>query len=222
MKTDHELQQDVMAGIKWRFPVSHSDIGVSVKDGIVTLSGFTDSYFIKREAERITEKIVGVKAIVEKLEVKLPGSSSHTDADIAKAASNALRWNVNVPDDKIKIIVNQAWITLEGEVDWSFQKIDAEDAVENLTGVKGVTNSIVVKPTIKSSNVSEHIKNAFRRYAQMDAEKITVEVEGSKAIFRGKVRSYAEKKDAERGAWLTPGIVKVENHLEIFYEPILN
>ncbi|WPP49804.1 BON domain-containing protein [Catalinimonas niigatensis] len=220
-KTDRELQKDVMAELEWKFPLKPAEIGVSVNDGIVTLSGFTDSYYKKREAERAAEKIEGVKAIVEKVEVKLPHSNARTDEDVAKAASNALRWDVNVPEDKVKLIVNQAWVTLEGEVDWYYQKIAAEDAVENLIGVKGVTNSIIVKPKIKPSEVSEHIKNAFRRHAQLDAERITIEIEGSKAILKGKVRSLAEKKDAERAAWLTPGVSKVENQLEISFDTVL-
>ncbi|MEK6480622.1 BON domain-containing protein [Catalinimonas sp. 4WD22] len=220
-KSDHELQQDVMAELKWRFPISHAEIDVSVNDGIVTLSGFTDSYFKKREAERSAEKIEGVKAIVEKFVVKLPGNSQHTDADIALAVSNALRWNVNVPDDKVKIIVNQAWVSLEGEVDWYYQKVAAEDAVEQLLGVSGVTNSIHVKAKVRPSDISENIKNAFRRHAQLDADRIHIVLDGSKAILKGKVRSLAEKKDAERATWLTPGISQIENQLEISSETVL-
>lgn len=219
-KSDRVLQQDIMAELEWKFPLKPSEIGVSVKDGIVTLSGFTDSFYKKKEAERTVEKIEGVKAIVEKIEVKLPGNNERTDEDIAKATSNALRWDVNVPDDKIKIIVNQARVTLEGEVEWNYQKIAAENAVENLLGVKGVTNTIMVKPKVKIGEVTEHIKNAFKRNAIIDAEGIRVELEGNKVILKGRVRSLVEKRDAEKAALLTPGVTTVDNQLDISYEPI--
>lgn len=221
-KTDQILQQDIMAELEWKFPLTPSEIGVSVKEGIVTLSGFTDSFYTKREAERITEKIEGVKAIVEQIEVKLPGSSTRTDEDIAKAASNAIHWAVSVPDKDIKIIVSQGKITLEGEVEWPYEKTAAENVVENLTGVKAVTNAIQVKSKVEVTDVSEHIHNAFKRNALIDAESIQVEVQGHKVMLKGKVRSLAEKKDAERAAWLTPGVSSVENHLDVAFEAILS
>ncbi len=216
-KDDDQLQQDVMDEIDWRTSLKPAEVGVSVKDGVVTLSGFVDSYRKKRSAELAAEAVEGVKAIVENIEVKLPGSSIRNDEDIAKAAHNALQWHTSIPDDKIKIVVNDGWIKLEGEVDWSYQKTAAKDAVEDLTGVYGVVNDIKVKARAKADDITRRIQSAFARHASIDARNIHVDIEGGKVVLKGKVRSYIEKKDAENAARIAPGVTAIDDQLEIAY-----
>ena len=216
-KDDDQLQQDVIDEIDWRTSLKASEVGVSVKDGVVTLSGFVDSYRKKRSAELATEEVEGVKAIVENIEVKLPGSSIRNDEDIAKAAYSALKWHTSIPDEKIKIVVNDGWIKLEGEVDWNYQKTAAEDAVENLTGVHGVVNEIRVKARAKADDINRRIQSAFARHASLDARNIHVDIEGGKVILKGKVRSYIEKKDAENAVRVAPGVTTIDDQLEVTY-----
>ena len=217
MKSDNDLQQDVLDEIEWRTTLAPSEVGVSVKDGVVTLSGSVSSYYKKRSAELAAEKVAGVKAIVQDMEVDLPGSSVRSDEDIAKAAYDALRWHTNIPDEKIEIVVNDGWIKLEGEVDWSYQKTAARQAVEDLTGVYGVINDIKIKPHVKVEDINRRIQSAFARHASLDANHIHVDVEGGKVTLKGKVRSYVEKRDAEDAAWIAPGVTSIDDRLEISY-----
>lgn len=215
MKSDSEIQKNVMEELSWEPLLNASEIGVAVKNGVVTLSGTVNTYSKKLAAEEAAKRVLGVKAVAEDLEVLIPVLGKKTDADIAQAVINALKWHTSVPDEKIKVKVENGWVTLDGEVEWEFQRNSARTAVKNLAGVVGISNNIAIVPTLKISDVKNKITSAFQRSATIDAEKITISSEGSKVILTGKVRSYVEKRDAEKAAWLAPGVNKVENKLEI-------
>ncbi len=215
IRTDEEIQANVLEELKWDSRVQPNEIGVMVKDGIVTLTGWIDSYMKKIAAEEAARRVRGVKAVANDIEVRLPGSAERTDADLAAAVLNALKWEADIPTGKIDVTVSQGWVTLKGEVEYGFQKRLAEQAVQRLSGVKGVTNLIVVKPHVEPSDLKQRIEKALVRNAETDASRITVEVQGSKVILRGMVRSYAEKKAAEETAWSAPGITEVENRIVV-------
>lgn len=215
MRTDLEIQKDVVAALKWEPSLRDDDIAVGVRDGVVTLAGFVGSYADKWTAESVASKVKGVKAIANDLEVKLVSGSARPDPDIAHAAVEALKWDVTVPHDRIQVKVEKGWVTLDGDVDWYYEKEAAERAVRNLTGVKGVMNLITVRARPTPSDVKQRIRQALERGAEFDAERISVDIEGNKAILRGTVRSFAEARDAERAARNAPGITEVENNLVI-------
>jgi osmotically-inducible protein OsmY len=217
-RTDEQIQHDVLAELKWEPRVTPNEIGVAVKDGVVTLTGWVDSYLKRWAAEEAAHRVRGVKAVANEIEVRLPSSAERTDADVATAAVRALEWDAFVPVDKLDITVSKGWVTLKGEVEWQFQKEDAERVVRRLSGVRGVSNLIVVKPRVSPSELKEKIQQALLRSAETDAQRITVEVVGSKAILKGTVRSWAEKEEAERAAWSAPGITSVENRIVISYD----
>lgn len=204
-----------MDELKWQPSIKSSQIGVSVQDGIVTLSGMVDSYAEKRDAERAALRVEGVKGVAEDIVVDLPFDHKKGDADLAKAAVNTLRWDTMVPDDRIKVKVENGWVTAEGKVDWLYQKSAVRNALSNLTGVRGVTNLVSVTPTAKPSEIKRKIISAFERSASIDANSIRVENIGDKVMLKGTVRSYAEKLDAQRAAWNAPGVSQVENQLEV-------
>jgi osmotically-inducible protein OsmY len=214
-RTDEQIQTDVLEELKWDTRVRPNEIGVAVKDGIVTLTGWVDSYLKKMAAEEAAHRVPGVKAVANDIEVRLPGFAERTDTDLAAAVLNALRWDAAIPTGKVDVTVSQGWVTLKGEVDYAFQKRDAERAVRRLSGVKGVSNLIVVKPQVFPSDLKQQIERALVRNAETDARNITIEVEGSKIILRGTVRSYAEKQAAEDTAWSAPGVTEVENRIVI-------
>jgi osmotically-inducible protein OsmY len=215
VRTDEDIQRDVLEELKWDSRVQVNEIGVVVKDGIVTLTGWVDSYMKKLAAEAAAHRVHSVKAVANDIEVRLPGSAERTDADLAKAVLDALRWDAAIPTDKIDVTVSHGWVTLKGEVEFGFEKRDAERAVQRLSGVKGVTNLITVRPHPLPTDLKQNIEKALIRNAETDAQHITVEVEGSKVILRGTVRSYAEKKAAEETAWASPGVTEVENRIVV-------
>jgi len=213
MKTDSELQQDVMNELKWEPTIKAAEIGVGVTDGVVTLSGYVDSVYKKWAAERAAARVFGVKAVAEELKVRLPSSLKRSDEDIAQAASTALEWNVAVPYDRVKVQVQDGVVTLSGEVDWWYQKDAAEDTVRKLVGVALLSNWITIKPAVKPQDVKDKIESAFRRNALLDARRVRVEVRGGKVILRGSVRNWAEREQVERAAWAAPGVSEVESHI---------
>jgi osmotically-inducible protein OsmY len=214
-RTDDEIQRDITDELKYDPTFQGDDIAVSVRDGVVTLAGYTKSYMDKWQAERVVSRTKGVRAIANDLEVRLTSATERPDPEIARAAIDALKWNVSVPADRIRVKVEKGWVTLEGDVDWYFQKEAAERAVRSLNGVRGVTNLIAVAARPAAQDVKQKIKEALKRGAEIDADHITVDVDGSKAILRGTVRSYAEWRDAERAAAKAPGISQVENKLVV-------
>lgn len=216
MKTDSQLERDVLDQLRFEPSVREAEIGVAVKDGVVTLSGYVDSYAEKRETLHAVERLSGVKAAVDSLEVRLPVAYTRSDTEIAHTAVNALRWDTQVPNDGIKMTVRDGWITLDGDVEWQYQRAAAEQAVQNLMGVRGVTNLIVVQPKSASPyDVSQLIKQTLRRSAEVDADSITVEARDGTVTLRGTVHSFAERRDAERAAWCAPGVVKVDDRIAV-------
>ena len=211
--TDQEIQTNVMAELRWDPSVPATEIGVVVKDGVVTLTGTVDTYMKKWRAEEVAHRVTGVIAVANEIQVRSIGE--RTDSDIAAAAVHALTWNSTIPQGKVHVTVDKGWITLKGDVEWQYQRQEAERAVRRLLGVKGVSNLITVKPAASPSDLKRKIQDALVRNAQIDADGITVEVEGSKAILRGKVRSWAEREEAERVAWLAPGITSVDNRISL-------
>ena len=213
--SDWEIRQKVEAELNFEPSVNAAEIGVAVKDGIVSLTGRVDSYWEKVAAEEAAARVSGVKAVVNELETRLPASSERTDEDIARAAVNRLEWAITVPKDRIKVKVSKGWVTLEGEVDWQFQKTAAEQALRDLVGIKGIINHIVVKERPSTAEVKSAIEEALKRSAEVDARRITVEVQGEKVILKGTVRSWFEREEAERAAWRAPGVRSVDNRIVV-------
>jgi len=215
MKTDSQLQHDVLAQLEWEPSVEASHIGVTAKNGVVTLTGSVASYAERMRAEEVTKKLYGVLAVANDIEVKISGSHVRNDSDIAAAALSALRWHTSVPDEKLKVTVHNGWVTLEGTLDGSFQRIAAGDAVRPLTGVHGVINQIVVKPPVKPTDVKQKIEAAFKRSAELDARRVGVEATDGKVTLRGHVRSWTERDEAQQAAWAAPGVTDVNNQLSV-------
>jgi osmotically-inducible protein OsmY len=215
VKTDAELQQDVMNELKWEPTIKAAGIGVGVKDGVVTLSGYVDSYVKKWAAERAAARVSGVRAVAEGIQVRLPSSLKRSDEDLAAAVANVLEWNILVPHDHVKVQVQDGLVTLSGEVDWWYQKNAAEEAVRCLMGVVLFNNEIRVKPPVKPLDVRDEIESAFRRNALLDSRRVTVETRGSSVILSGRVRNWAERAEAQWTAWAAPGVSDVENNIII-------
>jgi osmotically-inducible protein OsmY len=213
MKSDIELRRDVEQELEWEPSIDARRIGVSVADGIVTLTGVVGSYSEKWKAERVVERLAGVKAIANDIVVE--PTAQRSDTDIAKAAVDALKWNVLVPSERIKVKVDNGWVRLTGEVNWDYQRRAAERAVRDLPGVKGITNLISVVPGVAPEHVKKKIEDALTREALMDAKGIEVDVSGSTVTLRGTVRSWAERHEAEKAAWSAPGVSEVRNEISV-------
>jgi osmotically-inducible protein OsmY len=215
MRASDQLQRDVLDELEWEPSVRASDIGISVHEGVVTLTGRVDSFTERERAEHACKRVRGVRAVANDLEVVLPLSGKRDDTDIARAVLTALEWSTLVPHHKVKVTVRGGWVTLEGELPWKYQKDAAYRAVVTLNGVRGVINSIRVTSPPSRRDVKEKIQAALTRSAQLDAAGITVDTVDDKVILRGTVRTWAEREDAERAAWSAPGVSRVESHIAI-------
>jgi osmotically-inducible protein OsmY len=217
IRSDEQIQRDVLDELKWDARVQPNEIGVAVKDGIVALTGWVDSFAKKWVAERAAHRVHGVMAVVNDIEVRLPGSAERSDEDIALAATRALEWDTLVPMENVELTVSKGTVTLRGEVEWEFERQEAERAVRRLSGVRGVINAITVRPRVTASpqELRQKIENALVRNAETDAQRITIDVDGSKVTLRGTVRSWMEKREAERIAWSSPGVTSVDNRIQI-------
>jgi len=216
-RTDVQIQADVVAELKYEPRVQANEIGVVVKDGVVALTGWVDSYGKKYAAEEAAHRVRGVKAVANDIEVRLPLLSERTDADLAAAAVRALEWDALINVEKLDVTVSKGWVTLKGDVEWPFQKDDAERVVRRLTGIKGLTNLLTVKPRVTPTDLKQKIEQALVRTAQDDANRITVEVDGNKVILKGTVRAWAERQEAERAAWAAPGVLSVDNRITVSF-----
>lgn len=214
-KPDAEIQKDVMAELRWEPLLNASEIGVSVKNAVVTLSGTVNSYLKKTAAEKAARRVSGVKAVAEDIEVKFGDSLVKNDTEIAEIILNNLKWSSAINEEKVKVKVDNGVVTLDGEVSWNYERDYMESEIGGLQGVKRVVNNINIKPGILPKDLNQKIKSAFERSASFDADKIRVAVSGHTVTLSGKVRSWAEKNDAENVVWAASGVTKVENNLEI-------
>jgi len=215
IKSDSEIRRDVQMELEWDPSVDDRKIGVIVGNGVVTLTGEVPQFSDRWNAEDITKRVGGVRAIANEIQVRIPAVGARNDTEIAEAAANALRWHVATAHTQIQPIVKDGWVTLCGEVNWGFQRNTAESAMRNLLGVKGVTNNIKVAATVKPADVKQKIEDAFKRHALLDASEIEVEVDGSTVALQGRVRSWQEREDAARAAWAAPGVANVDNRLTV-------
>jgi osmotically-inducible protein OsmY len=215
MRSDSEIERDVKEELQWNPDLDATDIAVSVKNGVVTLTGFVKSYADKYEAEASAKRVAGVVAVANDLEVRLPSVDERPDPDIARDAVAAIKSQLPISWEHIKVVVKNGWVTLEGEVEWQYQRQTAENAVRRIKGVKGVSNLIQLKPQAEPSEIKKRIQEAFRRSAELDANRIVVETHGSEVILKGTVRSWAEREEAERAAWAAPGVTKVEDRIVV-------
>jgi osmotically-inducible protein OsmY len=212
---DKDLKQHVENALDWDPSVDAKDIGVSADQGVVTLRGNVGSYSEKLGAERVALRVYGVKAVANDLTVHVANAYQRTDTEIAQAAVSALKWHPVVPDDRLTVTVKDGWITLAGTLDWQYQKDAAVRGVRDLMGVKGVTNEIRVKPTVKTADVRDKIEAAFKRSAEIDARRVNVTAQDGKVILSGSVHSWAERQEAERAAWAAPGVSQVDDRLAV-------
>jgi osmotically-inducible protein OsmY len=217
MKTDKQLKDDILAELRWEPSVSAEQIGVEVKDGVVTLAGHVNSFVEKWAAEEAVKKVAGVRALAVEMDVNLLGQSQRNDADIARSAENALEWTTNLPNDAIKIQVEGGWVTLTGDVEWAFQRDEAVGAVRNLRDVKGISNNILIKSKVSANGVKADITDALKRRAITDSQKIKVNVNGADVTLSGTVDNWAERELAMHSAWSTAGVRNVQNDIIVSF-----
>jgi len=213
MKPDHEIELDVKDELQWDPNLDATDIAVSVKKGVVTLAGFVKNYADKYEAESAAKRVAGVLGVANDIEVRMPSVDERPDPEIARDAVAAIKSQLPISSENIKVIVKDGWVTLEGQVEWQYQRSTAENSVRRIKGIKGVSNLIQLKPRAEPAEIKRKIQEAFRRNAEVDANRITVEVHGGEVILKGTVRSWIEREEAERVAWSAPGVIKVEDRI---------
>ena len=215
MRTDSEIRKDVEDELRWDPDIDATDIAVAVHNGVVTLTGFVRSYMQKTQAERDAKRVAGTLAVANDIEVRLPYINKRPDPEIARDAVQKLQNELPYSSQYIKVTARDGWLTLEGSLEWNYQRDRAEKAVRSVRGVIGVTNDITLKPRVAASDIKLKIEDALKRSAEIDASRITVETIGSKVTLKGTVRSWAERTEAERAAWQAPGVTTVENHIAI-------
>ena len=215
MRSDRDIERDVKDELQWDPDLDATDIAISVKDSVVTLAGYVKSYTDKYEAEAAAKRVAGVKAVANDIEVRMPSVDERPDPDIARDAVAAIKSQLPISSEHIKVVVKNGWVTLEGQVEWQYQKNTAETAVRRIKGVKGVSNLIQLKPRAEPSEIKKKIQEAFRRNAEVDANRIMVEANGSEVVLKGTVRSWIEREEAERVAWSAPGVTKVVDQIVV-------
>jgi osmotically-inducible protein OsmY len=215
MKSDHQIELDVKDELQWDPNLGATDIAASVKKGVVTLAGFVKNYADKYEAESAAKRVAGVLGVANDIEVRLPSIDERPDPEIARDAVAAIKSQLPISSENIKVIVKEGWVTLEGRVEWQYQRNTAETAVRRIKGVKGVSNLIQLKPRAQPSEIKRKIQDAFKRSAEVDANRITVEANGGEVVLKGTVRSWIEREEAERAAWAAPGVTKVEDRIVV-------
>jgi osmotically-inducible protein OsmY len=215
MKSDSEIERDVKDELAWNPDLDATDIAVAVKQSVVTLTGFVKSYTDKVEAELAAKRVAGVVGVANDLEVRMPSIDERADPEIARDAVSAIKIALPLSSENIKVVVKNGWITLEGQVEWQYQKNTAESGLRRIKGVKGVLNTISVRPHVEPTQIKNKIMEAFRRNAEVDANRIEVETHGSEVTLKGTVRSWLEREEAERVAWSAPGVTQVEDRIEV-------
>lgn len=215
MRSDNDIKRDVEDELKWDPDIDPIDIAMTAKSGVVTLAGFVKSYGQKFAAERAVKRVAGVVGVANDIEVRLPGTDERPDPDIARDAVTAIKNRLPYSSENLKVVVKNGWITLEGSVEWNYQRESAESAVRWVKGVKGVSNLIRIAPRVAPTEIKQRIEQAFRRSAEVDANRVTAEADGGEVVLKGTVRSWAERQEAERAAWAAPGVVKVDNRIVI-------
>ena len=217
IRSDQDIQRDLLDELQWEARVQPNEIGATARDGIVNLTGWVDNYAKKWAAERAAHRVRGVRAVANDIEVRLPTSAERTDTDIATAATRALEWDAFVPIENLDVTVSNGWVVLRGEVEWEYQRRAAERSVRRLSGVRGVTDGVTVRPRGRPSvdGLKQRIEDALIRSVETDAERIAIEVHGDRVVLDGTVRSWLEREEAERVAWSAPGVTTVDNHIKV-------